>query len=247
MSASSKGSAREREKPKLSGAGCRQKGDRFERLTAELLEDKGYFVVRTAGSRSPADLWAMRVGSPVKFLQVKAGGKYKLDGFSPAERKALVLYALKAGAEPLLVRWYDGQREAEFSGPDAWHGNKRGTKDFLEDPESGCWIWQKASANGYGRIRRDGRTQQAHRWYYEAVNGPVASELHLDHLCCVTLCVNPDHLEPVTMSENLRRAGVKRLTDGERAAIRVSKLPNRVLAERYDVGPRQIRKIRNGR
>jgi hypothetical protein len=29
--------------------------------------------------------------------------------------------------------------------------------------------------------------------------------MHLDHLCRNTRCVNPDHLEPVTLAENVLR------------------------------------------
>jgi hypothetical protein len=32
--------------------------------------------------------------------------------------------------------------------------------------------------------------------------------LHLDHLCRVRHCVNPEHLEPVTPGENTRRSPI---------------------------------------
>jgi hypothetical protein len=41
---------------------------------------------------------------------------------------------------------------------------------------------------------------------YELHVGPIPEGLDLDHLCRVRACCNPDHLEPVTRSENLRRA-----------------------------------------
>jgi hypothetical protein len=45
----------------------------------------------------------------------------------------------------------------------------------------------------------------AHRFVYEWLVGPISEGLELDHLCSNTLCINPDHLEPVTGEENRRR------------------------------------------
>jgi len=45
----------------------------------------------------------------------------------------------------------------------------------------------------------------AHRWSYEHYVGPIPAGLHIDHLCRNTKCVNPKHLEPVTIRENLLR------------------------------------------
>ena len=45
----------------------------------------------------------------------------------------------------------------------------------------------------------------AHRASYELAKGPIPDGMHLDHLCRVTCCINPDHLEPVTNRENARR------------------------------------------
>jgi hypothetical protein len=40
---------------------------------------------------------------------------------------------------------------------------------------------------------------------YELLIGPVAQGLDMDHLCRVHACCNPEHLEPVTHAENVRR------------------------------------------
>lgn len=76
--------------------------------------------------------------------------------------------------------------------------------------EQGCWRWQGVIApNGYGafRIRIDSRRvyKRAHRVAYETFVGPIPAGLVLDHLCRVLDCVNPEHLEPVTVGENTRR------------------------------------------
>jgi hypothetical protein len=70
-----------------------------------------------------------------------------------------------------------------------------------------CWLWNGArDANGYGRFYVGSRTiALAHRVSYEMSVGPIPQGLHLDHICRVTSCVNPDHLEAVTPRENLLR------------------------------------------
>ena len=68
-----------------------------------------------------------------------------------------------------------------------------------------CWLWCGTTPNGYGQFHVDARKIPAHRWAYEQAKGPIANGLHLDHLCRVTRCVNPDHLEAVTPRENIMR------------------------------------------
>jgi len=49
-----------------------------------------------------------------------------------------------------------------------------------------------------------------HREIYELFVGPIPDGLDIDHLCGNKGCINPEHLEPVTRSENVRRA-IKRI------------------------------------
>lgn len=78
------------------------------------------------------------------------------------------------------------------------------------EPNSGCWLWTGAvSAGKYGSFSFEGRMQKAHRVTWRLMRGPVPDGLDLDHICRVTICCNPDHLEPVTRSENLRRSPLK--------------------------------------
>lgn len=82
---------------------------------------------------------------------------------------------------------------------------ERLTEKFEIDPDTGCWVWGAASDGKYGVISLNGRLVKAHRLSYMLHVGEIPEGLDLDHLCRVTRCVNPAHLEPVTRSENLRR------------------------------------------
>ena len=72
-------------------------------------------------------------------------------------------------------------------------------------PNSGCWLWTDPLRDGYGRFFDGRRLRSAHRVVYELLCGKIEPGLTLDHLCRVRCCVNPEHLEPVTQKENVRR------------------------------------------
>lgn len=77
------------------------------------------------------------------------------------------------------------------------------------------WMWTGAYAGKeglrYGTIqigsRADGTRKKVkvYKLLYERLVGPIPDGLLLDHLCKITLCVNPEHMEPVTPAENVRR------------------------------------------
>lgn len=75
----------------------------------------------------------------------------------------------------------------------------------VEQSEDGCWLWTSVTHKGYGKFSFHGRTQLAHRLAYQHLVGDIPDGLHLDHLCRVRNCVNPDHLDPVTPAVNMRR------------------------------------------
>ena len=85
------------------------------------------------------------------------------------------------------------------------------------EPNSGCWIWLAANHGAtskrdalYGHYGKIGG-QYAHRWAYRLCVGPIPHGLQIDHRCRNKSCVNPAHLEAVTLKENLRRANTRAL------------------------------------
>lgn len=80
------------------------------------------------------------------------------------------------------------------------------------NPNTGCWIFTGSlTPGGYGQIgmgsARDGtrRVRSAHRVSYEVFVGPIPPGYELDHLCRKRACIFPNHLQPVTKAENIRR------------------------------------------
>lgn len=77
----------------------------------------------------------------------------------------------------------------------------------FERMPGGCWRWtDDIKPSGYGQMSVDGRLIYAHRLAYELLVGPIPEGLTIDHLCRVRACVNPSHLEPVTIGENVLRS-----------------------------------------
>ncbi|WP_138905977.1 HNH endonuclease signature motif containing protein [Streptomyces chryseus] len=73
--------------------------------------------------------------------------------------------------------------------------------------DSGCMLWTAhLKTSGYGEFTgRDRKNVSAHRFAYELLVERIPPGLQLDHLCRERRCVRPDHLEPVTLVENVMR------------------------------------------
>jgi hypothetical protein len=89
------------------------------------------------------------------------------------------------------------------------------TDYYKANPRTNCWIWSRANSvktNGaYGNYNG----VPAHRLVYELYEGAIPRGFELDHLCRTTLCVNPEHLEPVRHYENVMRGRISLRTRGK--------------------------------
>lgn len=118
------------------------------------------------------------------------------------------------------------------------------------DPETGCWVWRGCKRNGYGFARKDHRNVMAHRRMYELHVGPIHEGMQLDHLCRNRACVNPEHLEVVTQTVNIRRGASAKLSMETAYAIRQRYAEGGItayqLAEQYGVVATCIYKVISG-
>ncbi len=77
--------------------------------------------------------------------------------------------------------------------------------------ENGCWPWTAScQIAGYGQFYLETRHRKkhlvrAHRWAYEDLRGAIPGGLTIDHLCRNRQCVNPHHMEIVSMGVNVLR------------------------------------------
>lgn len=92
--------------------------------------------------------------------------------------------------------------------------------DYTETA-SGCWEWcGRIDRNGYGKAYDQDRPAMqrvdwAHRVSFRRHVGEIPPGLELDHLCQNTICINPNHLEPVTRAEHAART-MRRLGSDDR-------------------------------
>ena len=86
-----------------------------------------------------------------------------------------------------------------------YRGHRPTQLQDLIDASGDCWLWLGNLRSGYGRLNWQGSKATAHRLVWELLVGPIPDGMTIDHLCRVRSCVNPDHLEVVTLAENIRR------------------------------------------
>lgn len=115
------------------------------------------------------------------------------------------------------------------------------------DSKTGCWIWQGAIGNrGYGQLKVKGRSWRAHRYFYETSRGKIKNGMVLDHVCRNIVCVNPDHLEMVTVAENTRRGRSAKLNYSKVANIKklyTSGLSQTKISKLFNINQGQVSRI----
>lgn len=92
----------------------------------------------------------------------------------------------------------------------------QGNQYQLEDPmcrimdkvdigDNLCWLFPYTDKRGYAMVWFGRRPEKGHRFMYRVYKGEIPEGLQIDHLCMVKNCINPDHLEAVTLAENMAR------------------------------------------
>ena len=115
----------------------------------------------------------------------------------------------KRGLEPVATPVPERLTVALVALADRWPERFRAKVEISD----GCWEWQAGKADGYGRYATGKNRESgssivitAHRAGWVMLYGEESVEgLVLDHRCRNRGCVRPDHLEPISYAENVRR------------------------------------------
>jgi hypothetical protein len=120
-------------------------------------------------------------------------------------------------------------------------------------------LWSLDS-HGYGHVWRNGKLCLHHRVVWEMLKSPIPEGMCVLHKCDNRKCINIEHLFLGTKRDNTidmyRKGrgpnnkgtanGRAKLTKRQVQAIRRSKASNKDLAEKYDVKPVTVWRVRKG-
>ena len=127
-----------------------------------------------------------------------------------------------------------------------------------------CWEWNGYAIDNRGRFNINGKIYKAHRISYYLANRNLPEyPLQVRHKCKIKLCVNPNHLESGTHTENMQdkyrdktiligeNHQNSKLTEQQVLEIRTKYIPYKYssikLANEYNVSDRLILKIINNK
>lgn len=139
--------------------------------------------------------------------------------------------------------------QAPKGAPDVW------IAQALESQTDECMPWPFCTQFGYGVLRNEGRTLNAHRMVLMLATGEDGAGLDAAHapgICHNRLCCNPRHLRWATRAENVadtliddthhrgERNHTAKLSESDVLAIRVDDRPDKAIAADYGVNPTTV-------
>jgi len=93
-------------------------------------------------------------------------------------------------------------------------------KRIWVDKFSGCWVWQKARSNGYGRMRWGSEHWSVHRFSYHYLVAYLHKSSVVHHTCSNRACCNPAHLVAVSHHDNAAEMRGRAFYEEELAHLR---------------------------
>jgi Holliday junction resolvase len=95
-----------------------RRGHQRERDLVRALRSAGWVALRAPASLGVADVIAVRDGE-ILLVECKSTRAGPFSGFSPADRRALLEAAERAGGSPWLY-WHPPRKEPRWIGPEEW-------------------------------------------------------------------------------------------------------------------------------
>lgn len=127
--------------------------------------------------------------------------------------------------------------------------------------ESGCWrcTSHRTNSHGYVKLTVDNKQYYGHRYMFIKAKGHIKDEV-IRHTCDNRWCINPSHLIGGSQNDNVQdrvlrhrsaigeRNGRSKLIESEVIEIfKDNKTPNSILANMFNVDPKVIRDIKQGK
>ena len=80
---------------------------------------------------------------------------------------------------------------------------ERLAKHSILDEETSCLVWQAGKNQGYGILSHKRKLLKAHRVAYQVHVGFLEEGSIVHHVCANRACVNPQHLQQVSPTNNV--------------------------------------------